>query len=271
MDPQTQIFESHCHLNHPQFADDLPEVLARARAAGVGEMVVIGADLESSRSAVGLAEAHEGLFATVGIHPHDARTWNANAERELRTLATSPKVVAIGEIGLDFYRELSPRDAQETAFRAQLDLAEELGFAVVVHTRDSMDAALDVLEPYGRRRLKTLLHCWSGSMEQARRAGSFGAIVGIGGVVTYKNSGSLPAVVAATPLQSLVLETDSPYLAPVPNRGKRNEPAYLPLVAERIAALKGISATEVVRTTRQAAMSFFALDTSQVSEEGGTG
>lgn len=254
----TPIFETHCHLNHRQFAEDLPDVLHRARAAGVREMVVIGADLASSRSAVRLAGEHEHLFATVGIHPHDAATWNAAAEREVRSLAAAPRVAAIGEIGLDFYRDLSPRDAQYAAFRAQLELAVELGLPVVIHTRDSMEEALEVLEPYARGGLKTLLHCWSGSLEQARRVLDFGGVLGIGGVVTYKNAGSLPEVVAAVPLEALVLETDCPYLTPMPFRGKRNEPAYLPLVAQRIAHIRGTDPAAIVSVTRATALSFFS-------------
>jgi TatD DNase family protein len=139
-----------------------------------------------------------------------------------------------------------------------LDLAAELGLPVVIHTRDSMEEALDVLEPYARGGLKTLLHCWSGSVDQAGRVLGFGGLLGIGGVVTYKNAGALPEVVSAVPLSSLVLETDCPYLSPMPHRGKRNEPAYLPLIADRVAALHGVSSAEVARVTRQASLTFFA-------------
>lgn len=262
MNTTPALFETHCHLNHAQFAEDLEAVLLRAREAGVREMVVIGADLESSRSAVRLAEAHPEMYATVGIHPHDAATWDAEAERELRELARSPKVIGWGEIGLDFYRDLSPRDAQDIAFRAQLDVAGELELPVVIHTRDSMDAALDVLEPYGRAGNPVLLHCWSGSVEQARRARSFGAILGIGGVITYKNPGLLPDVAAEAPLEGLVLETDCPYLTPMPYRGKRNEPAYLPLVSRRIAEIQGVSPEQVAAETRATALRFFRLPAS---------
>lgn len=251
------IFESHCHLNHSRFADDLPEVLQRAREAGVREMVVIGADLDSSRSAVALARQHEDLFATVGIHPHDAATWNAAAERELRELAADPKVVAFGEIGLDFYRDLSPRPTQYEAFHAQLDLAAELNLPVVIHTRDSMEEALDVLEPRGHAGEHFLLHCWSGTAEQARRVREFGGILGIGGVVTYKNPGPLVEVVADSPLEALVLETDCPYLTPMPFRGKRNEPGYLPLIAEKIAEAQGVAAATVIAETWKTAANFF--------------
>lgn len=253
------IFETHSHLYHRQFAGDLDAVIQRARAAGVREIMVIGADLESSRSAVAMAESHDGFFATVGIHPHDAATWDAAAETELRRLAKSPKVRSIGEIGLDFYRDLSPRDRQYEAFHAQLDLARELQLPVVIHTRDSMEAALDVLEPVGQAGLPILLHCWSGTVEEARRARSFGSLLGIGGVLTYKNPGELPEVVQDSPLESLVLETDCPYLTPMPHRGKCNEPGYLPLVAARIAELQSVDTAEVCATTREAGLRFFGV------------
>lgn len=253
------IFETHSHLQHHQFEQDLEAVLQRARESGVREIMVIGADLPSSRGAVHLAEAHPDLFATVGIHPHDASTWSAAAEAELRSLARSEKVRAIGEIGLDFYRDLSPRDRQYEAFRAQLDLAGELDLPVVIHTRDSMEEVLDVLEPVGRSGRKVLLHCWSGSVEQARRACEFGAVLGIGGVVTYKNAGELPEVVRHTRLERLVVETDCPYLTPAPHRGRRNEPAYLPLVIQRMAEVTGAAPAEVAGRTRDAGRRFFGL------------
>jgi TatD DNase family protein len=254
-----RFFETHCHLNHHQFASDLEETLSRARAAGVGELVLIGYDLESSRKAVEMARPEEGVFATAGIHPHDAASWSAAVEQELRSLLAAPGIVAVGEIGLDFYRDLSPREAQYTAFRAQLDLARELDLPVVVHTRESVTPSLDVLEPYERGGLGGIMHCWSGTAEEARRARGLGLLLGIGGVVTYPKAGELPEAVVECPLGGLVLETDCPYLPPVPHRGKRNEPAYLPLIAARVAALKGVSVGEVALSTREAALGVFGL------------
>jgi TatD DNase family protein len=253
------FFETHCHLNHDRFAADYEPTLARARAAGVTRFVLIGYDLPSSRRAVELARPDEGIYATAGIHPHDAETWSAAAERELRSLLRAPGVVAVGEIGLDFYRNLSPREAQYAAFRAQLDLAAEQGLPIVVHTRESVSPSLDVIEPYAHRGLRGVMHCWSGTVDEARRARGLGLLLGIGGVLTYKNAGELPDVVRESPLESLVLETDCPYLPPVPHRGQRNEPAYLPLVAERLAELKGVLPEAVASGTSAAAAALFRV------------
>ena len=253
------IFETHCHLNSHQFAADLDETIRRARAAGVAEMLVIGFDLESSRSAAKLANPEEGLFAAAGIHPHDAQNWSAQTEAELRALLQLPGVVALGEIGLDYYRDLSPRDLQATCFRAQLELAGELRLPIVVHTRESMSPTVDVLEPYGRAGLRGILHCWQGSVEEARRVRDLGFLLGVGGVVTYKKPGDLPDVIADSPLGSLVLETDAPYLPPVPHRGQRNEPGYLPLISQRVAEIKQLTPDEVNEATRENARRLFGL------------
>jgi len=255
----TTIFETHCHLNNPQFATDLDEVLARARAAGVSEFLLIGFDLESSLQVVEMARPEEGIYAAAGIHPHDADAWSAAAEQQLRLLLARPGVVALGEIGLDFYRDLSPREAQHDAFRAQLEIAMELGLPIVVHTRDSVTPSLDVLEPYARRGLRGVMHCWSGTVEEARRARDLGLLLGIGGVVTYKKPGELPSVVAESPLASLLLETDSPYLPPTPHRGERNEPSYLPLIAEKVAEIKRVPAAAIAEITRCNALGLFGL------------
>jgi TatD DNase family protein len=256
---KARIFETHCHLNNSQFEADLDATFERARAAGVSELLLIGYDLESSRGVVRLADPAAGRYAAVGIHPHDAAAWSAESEAELRRLLAEPGVIALGEIGLDFYRDLSPREAQFPAFRAQLDLALEVGLPIVVHTRESMAPTLEVLEPYARRGLRGILHCWSGTVEEARFARELGFLLGVGGVVTYKKPGHLVDVVAEIPLAGLVLETDAPYLPPVPYRGKRNEPAYLPLIAQRIAEIQGVEAAEVCRVTRGNALGLFGL------------
>lgn len=257
----SRIFETHCHLNHQQFETDLEETLGRAREAGVAEMLVIGFDLDSSRKAVALADPEAGRYAAAGIHPHDAESWDAGAERELRRLLAAPGVIALGEIGLDFYRDLSPRDAQYAAFRAQLDLARELSLPIIVHTRESVTPSLDVLEPFARTGLRGIMHCWSGTVEEAQRARELGFLLGVGGVLTYKKPGDLATVVAETPLESLVLETDAPYLTPAPHRGKRNEPGYLPLIARRVAELQGISEEEARAATRENARRLFQFGT----------
>ncbi len=255
----TQLVDTHCHLNHTLFAGEVDETLERARAAGVGECILIGFDLPSSRLAAEMADPAAGLFATVGIHPHDALTWSAEAERELRQLAERPGVVAIGEIGLDFYRDLSPQEAQYAAFRAQLELAMDLGLPFVTHTRESVAEALDVLEPYCRAGARGVMHCWSGAVDEARRAWSLGLYLGIGGVVTYKKPGDLPLVVQAATESALLLETDAPYLPPMPHRGKRNEPGYVALIAQKVAELRGVSPNEVAASTTANARRLFNL------------
>ncbi|MGV3722596.1 MAG: TatD family hydrolase [Actinomycetota bacterium] len=258
-----RIFETHCHLNHQQFTEDLDGVIQRARDAGVGEMLVIGYDMPSSRSAVKLADPDAGLFAAAGIHPHDAESWSHDVEAELRDLLAQPGIAALGEIGLDFYRDLSPRDAQYRAFAAQMELALELRLPIVVHTRESVTASLDLMEPFAGAGLRGIMHCWSGTVEEARRARALGFTLGIGGVITYKKPGALIETVADTPLNELVLETDAPYLAPTPHRGKRNEPAYLPLIAERVASVKEVTTQEVCRVTGAAARALLVPATSE--------
>lgn len=256
--PRPPLFDSHCHLNHPRFDADRAEALRRARLAGVREFLVIGYDPDSSRRAVEMVEPDAGLLAAVGVHPHEAASWSSETERAIRCWVRQPGVVAIGEIGLDFYRDLAPRDLQETVFRAQLDLAAELSLPVVIHTRESVTPALDLLEPYARRGLRGILHCWSGSQEEAERACALGFLLGIGGVVTYGSAHPLPDVVRRAPAESLALETDAPYLPPVPYRGRRNEPAFLPWVAARVAELRGTDVQTVARQTRENARRLLA-------------
>ena len=251
------LVDTHCHLNHPDFAADLPAVLARARAAGVGAAIVIGYDLASSAAAVALAEREADLFATVGLHPHEAGSWSDAIATSLRRWASHPRVVAIGECGLDFYRDHAPRPAQEHAFREQLALALEVDLPVVIHTRESVAAALAAVAPFARRGLRGVFHCWSGNEEEAAHAVALGFFLGIGGVVTFKNAASLHAMAAAAPLERIVLETDAPYLAPVPHRGRRNEPGYLAAVAERVAVLRGVDVDHLAAATTANARSLF--------------
>ncbi|MBI3909701.1 MAG: TatD family hydrolase [Armatimonadetes bacterium] len=251
------LVDTHCHLNHPDFAQDAPAVLARARQAGVQALVVIGYDLPSSEAALRLAESEPDVFAAVGLHPHEAEAWSAARAAQLGEMAARPRVVAIGECGLDFYRELAPRAAQYAAFHAQLQLAGEMGLPVVIHTRNSVAEALDITAPYAARGVHGVFHCWSGGAEEARRAVDLGFCLGIGGVVTFKNARDLHAIAAQAPGDRLVLETDAPYLAPTPHRGRRNEPAYLTLVAARVAELRGTPvATLAAATTANAGRLF---------------
>jgi len=231
--------DTHCHLNHPDLYPEWQVVLFRAQQSGVGRLILIGYDLESSRCAVELAAQADALYAAVGIHPHDAVQCGANALSTLRELAQHPRVVAVGEIGLDFYRELSPRTAQYEAFHAQMQLAQSLGLPVILHCRDAYDELLSVLTEYPDTH--GVLHCFSGTEAHAQRGLELGYYLGIGGIITFKSAESLRAIVRAMPCERLLLETDAPYLAPHPYRGKRNEPAYLPVIAQQVAALWEVS------------------------------
>jgi TatD DNase family protein len=251
------LIDSHCHLDFPQFDADRDEVLTRSAAAGVTALINPGADLESSRRAVALAERHAAIYATVGIHPHDATTLDGSALAELRQLAAHPKVVAIGEIGLDYYRDLSPRDRQRAAFEAQLDLAAELNLPVIVHQREAAADVLAALRAWAAGgHPGCVLHAFAGEGAVADEAVAQGFYLGIGGPLTYRNARRLPEIVPHLPLERLLLETDAPYLPPHPYRGQRNEPAYLALVAHRLAELRALPletvASQVTENTRQA-------------------
>jgi TatD DNase family protein len=261
------FIDTHAHLDFHQFDADRCAVIERARAAGVRAIVNVGADLASSRRAVELAAEHDLVYAAVGMHPHDAKKLNGAALGELRELAGHPRVVAVGEIGLDFFRNLSPRDVQQRALQAQLAWAAKLGKPVIIHDRDAHDEVMHILADWAAtlnnshldRRLG-VLHTFSGDLAMAKQAIELGFYISISGPVTYRNARQLPDIVQALPLDRLLVETDSPYLAPHPHRGKRNEPAYVRLVAERIAALKGIDVNDLAEATTANAQHLFELE-----------
>jgi len=257
-----KLFDTHAHLNFPQFDDDREEIIARALAAGVGIIINVGVDLASSRAAVALAEAHPQIYAAVGIHPHDAKTLTDEALAELGELARHPKVVAIGEIGLDFYRDLSPRDQQRRAFQQQLALAREAGKPVIIHDRQAHQEVMSILRQWigdGYHQPAGVLHCFSGDLAMAQEAIELGFYISIAGTVTFQNARSLRELVHQLPLKRMLIETDCPYLTPRPHRGKRNEPAYVKLVAQEIARIKGLLLEEVARITLENAQALFAL------------
>lgn len=238
------MIDSHVHLNREEFADDQAAVLARAREAGVTAFLNIGFDLPSSAESIALSEAHRDIFAAVGVHPHDAEVlvdaegnpWPETATRmaHLREMGQHDKVVAIGEIGLDFFRDLSPRPAQEAAARMQMELAEELELPVIYHIRDAWPETLALIEKVGVPSRKGILHAFSGDETAVEWARERGFLLGIGGPITYKNSNLAEMVALAGP-ELIVLETDAPWLPPVPHRGKRNESSYLTHTCARVA------------------------------------
>lgn len=260
------LIDTHVHLQRHEFGGDQPAVLARAVAAGVTRFVNVGYDLPSSLQSLALAQSDERIFATVGVHPHDASrladaTGRLTAEGEgnlakLEELAARPRVVAVGEIGLDFYRDLSPRPAQQAAFVAQLALAERVGLPVVFHVRDAYAETRAVLETVGVPGRGGVLHAFAGDADLARWACEHGLRLGIGGPVTYRKS-HLPELLAERTPDDLLLETDAPWLPPVPHRGQRNEPSYLRLVAEKVADLYGLELDELAQLTSRTCEALF--------------
>lgn len=252
-----ELFDTHLHLDDDAFAADGDAVLVRARAAGVLGFITVGSSLESSRRAIAFAEQHDDVYAAVAIHPHNADEATPEALSELAALARHPRVVAIGETGLDFYRDFAPRDAQAQAFRAHLALARELDLPVVVHNRDAHAEVLRVLAEASPKRV--IMHCFSGSLDVARTCLDRGYHLGLGGPVTYRNARRAIDVARFVPPDRLLLETDAPYLPPEPHRGRRNEPSYLPLIAWAIAHARGVSAGTVAEITAANARAAFGL------------
>ena len=237
-----QLFDTHAHLHFPDYADDLDAVLERARGAGVRGMVTIGTDRESNQAVVEMARRVPDVWATVGIHPHDAGDAGEADFAEMEKLARSEaKVVGFGEMGLDFYRNLSPPEAQREVFRRQISMARELGKPLVIHCRDAHDETLAILAEERAREIGGVMHCFSGDVQIARRCLDLGLFISLAGPVTYKNARALPEVARFVPEDRLVVETDCPYLPPTPHRGKRNEPAYVALTAAFVAGLRGVA------------------------------
>jgi len=242
-----ELFDTHAHLHVPEFDGDRAEMMARARQAGVTRMLTIGTEVPTSRAAIALAEAEPDVWATVGVHPHDAADADAGVLTEIERLAGGPRVVAVGEIGLDFFRDLSPRDVQERVFRHLIGLARRVRKPVVVHCRDAHAEVLAILGEEGASEVGGIMHCFSGDVEIARRCLDLGLLVSLAGPVTYPNARALPDVARFVPADRLVIETDCPFLPPQGYRGKRNEPAYLALTAARVAELRGEPLEEFAR------------------------
>lgn len=242
-------FDSHAHLDDDKFSEDLTAVLQRAKEAGVTHILNPGADMASSEKAVALAAGHEGLYAAVGIHPHDVKDMLPQHLEKLEALTREPKVVAIGEIGLDYHYNFSPKEDQQRWFREQLQLARRLNLPVIIHDREAHGDVFDLIEATGVAETGCVMHCFSGSVEMAREYVKRGIYISLAGPITFHNARKTREVAAAVPLEWLLIETDCPYLAPVPHRGRRNEPSYVPRVAEAIAAAQKITVEEVAAHT----------------------
>ena len=261
------LVDSHCHLQDPKFNADHHAVVKRARDAGVSTLVVVGYDIPSSRLAVEMADSNENMYAAVGVHPHDSKTVTPREIDTLFRLANSSRVVAIGEIGLDYYRDLSPRDTQLRIFQQQLDLARNLRLPVVIHSRQADEETFSVLADHEREALPTwpkqrplgVMHCFAGDLPLALRYIEVGFVISITGTCTYPNAESSRTVARGIPLRWMAVETDAPYLPPQSHRGKRNEPAYLPETIQHIADLRGTSFSEVADATAMTAAWLFGL------------
>ena len=253
------LFDTHAHLHFPEFADDLDAVLERARAAGVRRILTIGTDVPTSRAAAALAFREPDVWAAVGIHPHEAADADEAALTEIERLAGGPRVVAIGETGLDFFRNLAPREAQERALRSQLALARRTRKPVLIHCRDAHEETLSILGAADVSEHGGIMHCFSGDVGIARRCLDLGLLLSLAGPVTYPKPGALPEVAKFVPADRLVVETDCPFLPPQSYRGKRNEPAYLAITAARVAELRGEPLADLAARMSENARSLLRL------------
>lgn len=256
-----KFIDTHCHLNDEKFSADLSEVIERAKNCDVEKIINFGANLKDSAEAVELSKKFSEIFAGVGVHPEDIEDFDKNNScKKIFELAKEKNVVAIGEIGLDYYWEknLELREQQQKIFIQQLDIARQLNLPVCIHEREAHGDALKILKSEGRG-LRGVLHCYSGSLEMAREVWKMGWLIGIDGPLTFKNSAKLPEVVKAAPREMLLIETDAPYLAPVPYRGKRNEPSYLVDIAKKIAEIRGETLEEVAEYTTANAKNLYAI------------
>lgn len=254
------MIDSHAHLDDPRFDKDREEVIKNLKKDNIDYVINIGADIESSRNSVKLADKYSNIYATVGIHPHDAKTYNDDIEKELIKLSENKKVVAIGEIGLDFYYDNSPRDIQQQVFERQLKMAAKLGKNVVIHSRDAVKQTFDTIKTYHKNYLFTaLIHCFTQSVEMMQEYVKMGDYIALGGAVTFKNARIPKEVAAVVPLDRLILETDSPYMTPEPYRGKRNEPKYVNEVAKFIADIRGMKVEELIELTDRNTKEFYGI------------
>ncbi|RLB44330.1 MAG: hydrolase TatD [Deltaproteobacteria bacterium] len=251
--------DTHAHLDMEVFQKDLESVLKRAEDNGVEAIVTVGVDLRSSQDAVQLANTRPNLYAAVGLHPHEAGSFNSMTLETLATLSQDPKVVAWGEIGLDYYRNYSPRELQRKAFEEQLHIAIDLGLPIIIHDREAHEDILDILRKIGKRERFGVVHCYSGDMELAQQLFDMGFFISIPGTITYKNAAQIRQVAASAPINRILIETDAPFLAPVPYRGKRNEPAYVAITAQELAKLRKLNETTLAGLLRDNTKKLFGI------------
>ncbi len=253
------LIDSHVHLDDKRYNKDRDRIIKNLEKDGIELVLNIGADLKTSIASVSLAEEYDNVYAVIGVHPHSAKEVDESTIEILKSFAGREKVVAIGEIGLDFFRDISPRDVQRKWFKRQLELAKEVDLPVVIHSRDATKETFDIIKEAQDGSLRGVLHCYSSSPEVARDYIKLGFYISLAGPVTFNNAKIPKQVAEMVPLDKLLIETDSPYLTPTPNRGKRNEPAYVRHVAAEIAEIKGISFDELVKATNKNTKKLFNI------------
>ena len=255
------LIDSHAHIQGKEYTDEREAIIARASAAGVEKIITVGGagDMSSNMEAVALADTFSNVYATVGMHPHDAKDVGSEDLAKLKKLAAHPKVVAIGESGLDYYYSHSPHDVQRRVFSQFIHMALETELPIIVHERDAAQEAAELLRSEGSRKLRGVIHCFTGNYEAARAYLDLGFYLSFTGIITFKNAGPLREVVRKLALERMLVETDSPFLTPVPHRGKRNEPAYVRFIAETIAEIKGMDLEEVARRTTRNVQDLFNI------------
>lgn len=252
------LFDTHAHLNSEKYLDNLDEIVKKSFDSGVTKIVVNGYDIKSSVRAIEIANMYDGVYATVGIHPLDIDCFNEGTIEELREMAKDPKVVAIGEIGIDLYYDKSNKDAQIKMFKKQLELASELDLPITVHSREALDVTYQVLKEYN---CKGIMHCYSGSLEYAQKFIELGYYISLAGPVTFKNARVAKEVASGIDLNKLLIETDCPYLTPHPFRGKVNDPSYVSYVAEEIARLRNLEYEDVCKITYNNSIEVYQIET----------
>ncbi|MEJ8751984.1 TatD family hydrolase [Lagierella sp. ICN-221743] len=253
-----QMIDSHAHLDEERFDEDRDELIKSLKENAISYIINPSSDMETSRRVVKLSNRYDNIFAAVGIHPHDAEGFKEEDLDELRELSKDERVVAIGEIGLDYYYDNSPREIQKEVFKKQLELAYELDLPVIIHTRDAMGDTYDILKEF-EGRVRGVMHCYTGSVEMAEKFMKLGFYISIAGPVTFKNAVNVREMAKQIPLERLLIETDSPYLAPVPNRGKRNDPTNVRYVADMLANLKEIQIDKIIEHSRENTVKLFSL------------
>ncbi|MCL4254354.1 MAG: TatD family hydrolase [Anaerolineae bacterium] len=259
------LIDTHCHFNFEDYNADRDQVWADSHAVGVRRMIIPAVDIQTAHEAIALAEKYEGIYVAVGIHPNSTAEFDEDVIPAIRELAPHPKVISIGEIGLDYYRYKSPKSQQFRAFEAQLALARELELPVIIHNREASEDTLTILEKWAKDLPDTLqnragvLHSFSGDVTIAKRALDIGFYLGFTGPITYKNADDMRRVAIITPLNRILVETDAPFLTPIPHRGKRNTPAYIPIMVDRLASLHNIPTEEMGRYTTENAVNLFKL------------